>query len=90
MIHLLIKVVNVDTNLIVIVIDIYYLPLVSKLWVEFGTGGDRYWYPIHIYANLLLFCYSFTGCDTVSRFAVKGKEHVGTYGNVFQKSLAHL
>ena len=64
-----------------IAIGIYCLLLVSKLWVEFGTGGDRCWYPIHIYANLLsqkkcpalLFWYSVTGGDTVSRFAVKGK-----------------
>ena len=48
-----IKVVAVDTDVIVIAIGIYDLLSVSELWIEFGTGGDRCWYSINIYANLL-------------------------------------
>ena len=93
-----IKVVTVNTDVTLIAIGIYHLLSVSELWVEFRTGGDRCWYPIHIYANLLrqeecralLFWYSFIGCDTVSLFAGKGKRTCCNYGNVFQKPLAHL
>ena len=84
-----INVETVYTDVIVTAICIYHLLSVSELWVEFGTGGDRCWYPIHIYANLLgqekcralLFWYSFTGCDTVSMFAGKGKR---TYWNLWK------
>ena len=76
-----IKFVTVDTNVIVIAVGIYHLLSVSELWVEVGTGGDRCWYPVHIYANLLgqekcralLFWYSLTGCNTLSMFAGKAK-----------------
>ena len=51
--HENIKVVTVGTDVIVITISIYHLLSISELWVEFGTGGDRCWYAIHIYANLL-------------------------------------
>ena len=51
------------------------------LWIEFGTGKDRRWLPIHDYANALeervcsglLFWYAFTGCDTASSFCGRGK-----------------
>ena len=76
-----IKFVTVDADVILIAVVIYHLLLVSELWVEVETGGDRCWYPLHIYANLLgqkksralLFWYSLTGCDTLSMFAGKGK-----------------
>ena len=48
----------------------------EELWIEFGTGKDRRWLPIHKYATELggqicsglLFWYSFTGCDTTPSF----------------------
>ena len=80
---------TVDADVIVIAVVIYHLLLVSELWVEVETGGDRCWYPLHIYANLLgqkksralLFWYSLTGCDTLSMFAGKAKR---TYWNVWK------
>ena len=93
-----IKFVTVDADVIVIAVVIYHLLLVSELWVEVETGGDRCWYPLHIYANLLgqkkaePCCFGIHLPDATPSLClpVKGKEHVGTYGNVFHKTLAHL
>ena len=89
---------TVGTNVIVIAIGIYQLLSVSELWVVFETGGDRCWYPIHIYPNLLgqeicqalLFGIHLPAATPSLCLSVKGKKHIGTYGNVFQKSQAHL
>ena len=77
------KVVTVNTSVIVIATGISNLLSVSELWVELGTGGDRCWYPIHVYTILL-------GATPSLCLPVKEKEHVGMHENVFQKSLAHL
>ena len=92
------KVVTVDTDVIMIAIGVDHLLSASELSVEFGTGGDQCWYPIHIYMQI------YGGKKSVKHccfgiylpaaipslcLPVKEKEHVGTYGNVFQKSLAH-
>ena len=89
---------TVDTDVIVITIGIYHLLSVSELWVEFGTRGDQCRYPIHVYANLLdqekcrhcCFGIHLPAATPSPSLRVKEKEHVGTCGNVFQKSLAHL
>lgn len=76
---------TVDTDVLVLAIALV-LPLKQidpdvKLWVAFGTGSHFRYFEIHIIAEkldmevsqALPFFHAFTGCDTVSSFAGKGK-----------------
>ena len=79
--HQRVTIKTVDTDVIVIAISLFRQLGLMQLWIEFGTGKDRRWLPIHEYVNALgericsglLFWYSFTGCDTVSSFSGRGK-----------------
>ena len=79
--HRKIMIKTVDTDVIIIAIAVFHELLLEELWIEFGTGKDRRWFPIHEYASRLgeqicsgiLFWYAFTGCDTTSSFAGRGK-----------------
>ena len=74
-----------DTDIIVIAISHFHelseLGL-QMIWVSFGRGRTKSWYPIHSMAqNLgplkskaLLFFHSISGCDIVSAFKNKGKK----------------
>jgi len=66
----------------------------EELWIEFGTGRNKRYFPIHQLANSLSeevcralpFWFTFTGCDTVSMFAGKGeKMSLEMLGKVSQK-----
>ena len=53
----------------------------QELWVEFGNGKDKRWIPIHTYEEILgercmalPFFHAFTGSDTTSQFADRGKK----------------
>ena len=75
-------IVTVDTDLVVIALAVFFSLSVDELWIEFGSGKDRKWIPIHLYAHVfgkrryraLPFWYAFTGCDTTSQFAGHGKK----------------
>ena len=62
------------TDVLVIALHVYWDVNVIELWIEFGTGKDRRWVPVHSYAELLgervwwvvIFWYAMTGCDRVS------------------------
>ena len=77
-----IKIITVDTDVVVIALCVFHSLNLSELWIEFGTGQHRRWLPIHDYATLLgeeicralPFWYAITGCDTVSMFAGRGKK----------------
>ena len=74
-----------DTDIIVIAISLFHelneLGL-EELWVSFGRGRTKLWYPIHRMAKhlgpmkskALLFFHSISGCDIVSAFKNKGKK----------------
>ena len=55
---------------------------VTDFLTAFGCGKNRKWIPIHLYSKALgeeicmglPFWYAFTGCDTVSQFARRGKK----------------
>ena len=72
---------TVDTDVVIIAIVLFRQLSLVHLWIEFGTGKDRRWLPIHDYANALeervcsglLFWYAFTGCDTASSVCGRGK-----------------
>ena len=72
---------TVDTDVVVIAQYVYRDLNVTELWIEFGTGKDHQWLPVHSCAQLLgervcravIFWYALTGCDTVSQFLGRGK-----------------
>ena len=78
-----ISIVTVDTDVIVICLYHFHSFNLQELWVKFGVGKNRRYFPIHQKASLmkceevckgLPFWYSLTGCDTVSMFAGRGKK----------------
>jgi hypothetical protein len=77
-----IMIITVDTDLIVIGLSIFSKLDIDELWIQLGTGKNKRWFPIHIYANhlgedvckALPFWYAFTGCDTTSQFSGRGKK----------------
>lgn len=72
---------TVDTDVVVIGISLFHDLNVTELWIEFGTGKDKKWLPVHAYTEKLGpqisrafgFWHGFTGCDTVSSFSGRGK-----------------
>ena len=75
-------VVSVDIDVIIIALYSFWFLDFEELWIEFGCGKNRKWIPIHLYSKALgeeicmalPFWYAFTGCDTVSQFAGRGKK----------------
>ena len=73
---------TVDTDVVVIALSQFHKLEIEELWIEFGTGTNLHWLPIHEYANNLgeSTCqampvwFAFTGCDTVSSFFGRGKK----------------
>ena len=87
-----ISIVTVDTDVVVISLYHFFLDL-EELWIELGTGRNKSYFPIHQLAKSLSeevcralpFWFTFTGCDTASMFAGKGKKQLGTLGRGSQK-----
>ena len=46
-------IVTVDPNVVVIALYAYWDLNVTELWIEFDTRKDRWWLPVHSYAELL-------------------------------------
>ena len=74
---------TVDSDVVVIALSVFHRVLgISELWIEFGTGRNIRYIPIHQVASdiglvkcqALLFFHAFSGCDTTSGFAGKGKK----------------
>ena len=87
-----ISVIATDTDVVVIALYAYHCLNVDELWIDFGRGQNQRYYPIHEYSNILgkekcdalTFWYAFTGCDTVSQFAGRGKKTAWATWNLFQ------
>ncbi len=79
---------TVDTDVVIIAIAKFSSLALDELWIELGAGKNRRWIPIHRIVetlgeekcSALLYWYAFTGCDTVSSFARKGKQQHGSVG----------
>ena len=75
--HSKVKIITVDTNVIILAITLFSSLNIEELWIEFGSGQNRRWYPIHEIVNSIgrqccegiLFQYAFTGRDSVSSFS---------------------
>ena len=48
-----ITIITVDTDVVVIACYIFFDLDVDELWIEYGTGKNKKWIPIHVYAILL-------------------------------------
>ncbi len=94
---------TVDTDIVILSVATArkLMPELSELWVAFGTAKSFRYLPTHDICNALgprrslalpLF-HAFTGCDTVSAFAGKGKQSAWDTWNVLPEmtdALAHL
>ncbi len=79
---------TVDTDVIVILIDLFFYinssAITTTIWVAFGTGRNFRYYNINNIINTLgadksralPFFHTFSGCDTTSQFHGKGKKSV--------------
>ena len=85
------KLLVVDTDVVVVSIATLNRTTPDELWVAFGTGGHFRFIPIHevpaavgprISATLPLF-HALTGCDTVSSFAGIRKKTTWAAWNVY-------
>ena len=72
---------TVDTDVVVLAVAHVRMLDVQELWVSFGVGKHHRYLPAHSMASsltaeqchALLFFHAFTGCDTVSYLAGRGK-----------------
>ena len=51
--HQEISIRTVDTDVVVIAVSLFHELNVDKLWIEFGSGRNKRWLPIHSYATKL-------------------------------------
>ena len=73
---------TVDSDVLVLAIAAVNEAHIDELWVAFATGKSFRYLPAHEIAlslgprksNALLFLHAFSGCDTVSSFAGRGKK----------------
>nr|XP_047122657.1 uncharacterized protein LOC124806098 [Hydra vulgaris] len=93
--HQVVCIQTVDTNVVAISISVFkQLTGIKQLWIEFGVGKLKRWLPIHYYAQKIgekaeavSLWFAFTGCDTVSSFAGRGKNLHGISGTMEMKKL---
>ena len=86
-----VKLKTVDTDVIVIAMAMFPRLNLEELWIEFGSGKNKSYYPIHqLYhhygrdkCQALLFFHSFTGCDQVSYFNSAKKKSAWKTWNSF-------
>ena len=91
-----ISIITVDTDVVINSLYHFFSLNLEELWIEFGTGQHRRYFPIHRYAECLKeevcralpFWFSVTGCDTVSMFAGRGKKTAWQVWRNFRKATA--
>ena len=84
---------TVDSDVLVLAIAAVQQIKIHELWIAFSTGKHFRYLPAHDMAiNLgpekckaLPFLHAFSGCDTVSSFAGRGKKTVWDIWNVFNE-----
>ncbi len=82
---------TVDTDVVVLAIAHVSELGIEELWVAFGTGKNFRYIPAHEIAKslgpdkskALPVLHAFTGCDTVSTFATRGKKTAWDTWNAF-------
>ena len=87
---------TVDTDVVVLSVAAFAKLEIQELWIAFGTGKNFRYIPIHeIAASLgpaksqaLPIFHAYTGCDTVSSFATKGKKSAWDTWKVYDEITA--
>lgn len=82
---------TVDTDVVVLAISLFNQLGAEELWLAFGTSSSFRYIPIHEVVHemdprtcmALPVFHSFTGCDTVSAFAGRGKKSAWNTWQVF-------
>ena len=72
---------TVDTDVIIIAISLSHKLDLEELWIEFGTGVNFEWLPVHEYpenlgeniCQAMPVLFAFTGCGTICAFFGHGK-----------------
>ena len=83
----------VDTDVFILAITAAQQLTINELWLAFGAGKNFRYFPAHEIARALgpeksialPFAHAFSGCDTVSCFAVHGKKSVWETWNIFNE-----
>ena len=87
---------TIDTDVVVLSVAAFAKLEIQELWIAFGTGKNFRYIPIHeIAASLdpaksqaLPIFHAYTGCDTVSSFATKGKKSAWDTWKVYDEITA--
>ncbi|CAC5423003.1 unnamed protein product [Mytilus coruscus] len=82
---------TVDTDVIVIAISVFKDTEADEIWIAFATGKHFRYIPIHdiaqslgpLKSRFLPIFHAFTGCDTISSFAGRGKKTAWDTWNAF-------
>ena len=88
---------TVDTNVLVLAVSTVVSLEDTEIWVAFGTGKHLRYIPAHDIAKELGYekalslpmFHAYTGCDTVSSFAGRGKRLHVTYGSISMTSFLY-
>ena len=73
----------VDSDVVAIAISVFQkLPMLNKLWIEFGTGKSLKFIPVHeiaakmgkVTSQAFLLFHALSGCDTTSSLSGKRKQ----------------
>ena len=83
-----------DTDVLVLAIGHFHKMAVTELWIAFGCGKNYRYIAAHDIADFLgpgkaralLAFHAFTGCDTVSFFARRGKKTAWNTWNAFPEA----
>ena len=89
---------TVDTDVVVLEIAMFEHINPEEFWIAFGTGSNFYYIPVHSIAAamdsracaVLHVFHAFTGCDTTSALAGRGKRLHSIQGSFFVRSWQHL
>ena len=84
---------TVDSDVLVLAIAAVQQLSIDELWIAFGSGKSLRYLPAHEMAGALgpercialPFVHAFSGCDTVSSFAGRGKKTVWEIWKVFNE-----
>ena len=82
---------TVDSDVLVLAITAFSQLSMDELWIAFATGKSFRYIPAHVIARVLgpekciamPFLHAFSGCDTVSLFAGRGKKTVWEVWRMF-------
>ena len=84
---------TVDTDVVVLLVAAATKLDIPEIWVAFGTGKNFRYIPVHeivdsigpYKSQALPFLHAYTGCDSVSSFATRGKKSAWDTWRAFEE-----